>query len=152
MQNKRKRIWIDRFQTYLFVRIALYCVLSQMAVWFILLICQHSYTAAETLLGPAAAPGSFVLSALILTFLSFMLIYDSLKFAHRFVGPLYRFRKTIQAITAGEQVELLHLRKNDLLQDMKQDINEMLKVLEQRGAIVVKDPKAIAEETQTVSV
>jgi hypothetical protein len=152
VQNKRKRIWIDRFQTYLFIRIALYCVLSQMAVWFILLICQHSYAAAETMLGPGAAPSSFVVSALILTFLSFLLIYDSLKFAHRFVGPLYRFRKTIQAITSGEEVVLIQLRKGDLLQDMKQDINEMLKALEQRGAIVVKDPRAIAEEKQPVSV
>ena len=36
--------------------------------------------------------------------LGLLFIYDAVKLTHRIVGPLYRFRKTIQAVTAGEEI------------------------------------------------
>jgi hypothetical protein len=71
-----------------------------------------------------------------------LLTLEALRFAHRLVGPLYRFRKTLRAIGAGEAVGLVELRNGDMLQDFKDDLNAMLKRLEQQGAIVLKTPKA----------
>src|SRR5438046_2025257 len=51
-------------------------------------------------------------------FLGFLFIYDAVVFTHRIVGPLYRFRKVIQAITAGEELTLIKLRQGDLLLEM----------------------------------
>jgi nitrogen fixation/metabolism regulation signal transduction histidine kinase len=82
--------------------------------------------------------------------LGLLFIYDAMRLAHRIVGPLYRFRKTIQAINAGEELDLMALRKDDFLQDMKDDFNEMLKVLEQRGAVVLKRTEAEQHRNQVL--
>jgi hypothetical protein len=46
----------------------------------------------------------------------------------------------------GEEVDLITLRKADFLQEFKDEFNDMLRALEQRGAVTVKaadrpDPK-----------
>ena len=55
MRNQRKKIWIDRFQTYLALRIALYCALYQIAAWAVVVTERRMNTALEGALGPAAA-------------------------------------------------------------------------------------------------
>ena len=45
-----------------------------------------------------------------------------------------------------EPVDLVQLRKRDYLQDLMKDFNEMLNLLEQKGAIVIKD-RHLANET-----
>ena len=52
--------------------------------------------------------------------LGILFILDAVKLTHRVVGPLYRFRKTIQALAAGEEVDPVTLRKDDFLQEMKE--------------------------------
>jgi nitrogen fixation/metabolism regulation signal transduction histidine kinase len=93
-----------------------------------------------------------LLAAAILLSFALTFIYDAMKFAHRVVGPVYRLRKAVQAIAAGEAVEMVTLRKGDYLQDVKDDFNEMLKVLEERGAIVVKNETAKEKEARPLSV
>jgi hypothetical protein len=70
--------------------------------------------------------------------LGVLFICDALRLAHRVVGPIFRFRQAIQAVTAGGEVELVGLRQDDFLQDLKTEINDMLRALEQRGAITLK--------------
>jgi len=77
---------------------------------------------------------------------------DAMHFTHRIVGPLYRFRQAIKAVASGEEVALVCLRKGDYLLEMKDDFNEMLKALEQRGAVVLKSTLATQETKQTVAV
>lgn len=141
MREKRRKIWIDRFQTYLFVRIGIYCVLYQAAVWLLILIWQQSRESVMAMLGEAGAVSTFLLAASVLVLMGFLFIYDALKFAHRIVGPIYRFRKTIEAITAGEDMEPMRLRKDDFLQDLKDEMNKMMEVLEERGALTYKMPE-----------
>jgi nitrogen fixation/metabolism regulation signal transduction histidine kinase len=69
------------------------------------------------------------------------LTLDAVRFAHRLVGPLYRFRKTIQAVAAGEPVGLVQLRRGDFLTDLKDDFNAMLRRLEQNGFVLLKAPE-----------
>lgn len=143
MKEARKRIWIDSFQTGLLIRIVAYCVLYQVASWAINLLFEL-INGGFRALGAESYVYSSVLVRSVLTLLVLVppLTLDAIRFAHRLIGPLYRFRKTIQAITAGEPIPLVHLRKNDMLMDLKDDFNAMLRHLEQIGAIVIKTPES----------
>lgn len=152
MRQKRKQIWIDRFQTYLTLRIACFFAVFQVAVWLVVRIERDILLRLEKIFGPGAITIWFFVLGGALALMGLVFTYDAMRFSHRLVGPLYRFRKTIQAIAAGEQVELLTLRKGDFLLDMKDDFNEMLKVLEQRGAAIVKTKEAKAAPEQPLSV
>ena len=152
MRNQRKKIWIDRFQTYLFVRIAAYCLLYQFAVWTLVAIQRTIFVALDGMLGSGVADIFFMFLAGAVVFLGFLFVYDAVRFAHRIVGPLYRFRKVVQAITAGDEMDLVVLRKGDFLMELKDDFNEMLKVLEQRGAVTLKPSAADKGAKQPVSV
>lgn len=138
MRQKRKKIWIDRFQTYLTLRIVCFFAVFQVAVWLVVRIERDILNSLEKIFGQGAITVWFFFLGGIIAFMGLVFTYDAMRFSHRLVGPLYRFRKTIQAIAAGEQVDLVTLRKGDFLQDMKDDFNEMLKALEQRGAAIVK--------------
>src|SRR5579864_5630203 len=134
MPQKRSKVWIDRFQTTLCLRIVLYFILYQVAVWSLDTIERRLSATLTSALGREATVyfRSFLGVAIVL--LGALFIFDALRMAHRLVGPLYRFRLIIKAITAGDEVELIRLRKGDHLQEMKDELNEMLKALEQRGA------------------
>ena len=47
---------------------------------------------------------------------------------------------------------MIRLRQGDYLQEMKDELNEMIKVLEQRGAVVMKTPGAAQTQHEPVSV
>jgi hypothetical protein len=57
--------------------------------------------------------------------------------SHRLVGPLVRFRKTMQDIAAGEVVRPIKLREDDYLTEMRDDFNQMLESLQKRGVPVL---------------
>jgi hypothetical protein len=143
MKNLRKRIWIDPFQTGLLVRIALYCILYQVVICTFYTFCDQLDKGSAAMGVPLQLFSSpFTRSVLTLTLLVPPLAWDAVRFAHRLVGPLYRFRKTIQAIAAGEPVSLINLRDGDYLMDLKDDFNAMLQQLEQQGYVLVKKPEA----------
>jgi hypothetical protein len=141
VRQKRKKIWIDRFQTTLSVRLALYFVLYQVAVWSLFWIDARLFALSDSI-GAVAAAYGFILTPVATIGLGLLFIFDAIRETHRIVGPLYRFRKTIQAVTAGEEVSLVGLRTGDHLQELKDDLNAMLRALEQRGAITLKEAKA----------
>jgi signal transduction histidine kinase len=142
MKNMRKKIWIDRFQTYLFLRIAFYFVAYQVGVWCLVFLEQELSTSLERMIGEARTGYFFVALALALMAVGFVFIYDSVVFLHKIVGPLYRLRQVIRAVTAGEEVTLVAFRQGDHLQELKDEFNAMLRVLEQRGAVALKVPEA----------
>jgi len=51
---------------------------------------------------------------------------------NRFIGPVYRFSDVFKKISDGDLSGPLHLRKNDFLQEEKDEINRMLEVLSDR--------------------
>lgn len=137
MRQKRTKIWIDRFQTTLSVRLASYFLLYQVSVWALYWINLRLVALNDTV-GVAASEYAYVLTPLVGICLGVLFIYDALKETHRIVGPLYRFRQTIQAVTDGGEVRLVGLRRGDQLQEMKDELNAMLRALEQRGAITIR--------------
>jgi hypothetical protein len=152
VREQRKKIWIDRFQTSLFLRIALYFVIYQMAVWALFIIERSILVSISETLGPGAATycSLFLVATVIL--LGVLFIYDAVKLAHKIVGPIYRFRQTVKAITAGEEVRLVVLRQGDFLGELRDDFNEMLKLLEQRGAVVLKTDGSKQDQKQSLPV
>jgi nitrogen fixation/metabolism regulation signal transduction histidine kinase len=151
VKNQRKRIWIDRFQTYMSLRIAMYCVLYQIAVVCIVHIWEEAHDPFKELLGDWAVSFSSVGAAIILAILGVLFVLDALRMAHRIVGPLYRFRKVIEAVKEGEAVSLIRLRDSDYLQELKDELNQMLEALEARGAVVLVKPGAGSREQRTVA-
>lgn len=143
MKEHRKRIWIDPFQTGLLLRIAVYLVLYQVVVWAFIIFCDRinhdlvSIGVEWTFLANSPAR-----TLLMLVLLAPPLALDAVRFAHRLVGPLYRFRKVIQAVAAGQPVAPVQLRKGDLLVDFQDDLNRMLKTLEEKGLVLLPAPGA----------
>ncbi|MCI0640581.1 MAG: hypothetical protein L0Y72_25490 [Gemmataceae bacterium] len=152
-REQRKKIWIDKLQTYVFVRLAVYFVFYQVAAWTFLLVWREMSAGFAMLLGESAGAAlSFAAAAVMIVVLFAVFIYDTLRFTHRIVGPIYRFRKTVQAINAGEEVPLIQLREGDQLHGLKEDVNQLLRLLEERGVIVIKKLPAKQESKQPVSV
>jgi nitrate/nitrite-specific signal transduction histidine kinase len=147
LREKRKKIWIDKFQTKLSLRLAFHFALYQIAV-LILMIIERRLTLNMEAMGGHAGTSLLIIQAATAAYLGCLFIYDTIKFSHRVVGPLHNFRKAIQAITAGEEIDLVALRKTDLLQEMKDDFNKMVKVLEERGAVTLKKSPEKEHELQ----
>jgi sensor histidine kinase YesM len=137
-QEERKRIWIDEFQTQLVRRIAGYLALFLIVLvnllfsWKLLL---------EGLGNPLTQLGDMLWDylpvAICLLILMPIMAWDAIRFTHRLVGPMVRFRRTMQDITHGQTVRPIKLRQGDYLNEMRDDFNDMLAALERRGASVL---------------
>lgn len=147
MKQLRKRIWIDSFQTGLLVRICLYLFVYQVATWAFFAVCELMNTiSAGRGTEVSYLQNTLLRCLLVLLILGPPLTLDAIRFAHRLVGPLYRFRKAIQAIAAGESVEPIKLRNGDLLKEFQDDFNAMLRYLEQQGYVLLNAPERAVDD------
>lgn len=151
MQNERKKVWIDQFQTRLTIRIALYLV--------IYLVCLGNLLFIWKLLeeGPGNPFEQFLSiyieyapALIFLVVLLPVMAWDAIRFSHRLVGPLVRFRRTMQDIANGQPVRPIKLRDGDFLDDLRDDFNRMLETLQRQGLPVIKpaDGNEQAKEQQ----
>jgi methyl-accepting chemotaxis protein len=139
MAEERKKVWVDAFQTELTRRIIGYFIVFCI-VFFNLLFSWKLWIE-----GPND-PGEKLIELLwsylpvfsVLILLMPVIIWDTIRFTHRLVGPLVRFRKTMQSIADGELVHLIKLREGDSLGEFRDDFNHMLRELQKRGVIVLK--------------
>ncbi|MFN5319944.1 MAG: hypothetical protein ACK493_02260 [Planctomycetota bacterium] len=60
-----------------------------------------------------------------------LVFFHSIRFGNRFSGPLYRIRKTLTALSRGETVDHLELRKDDYWQEFAGDIERISLYIEQ---------------------
>lgn len=138
MRNKRRKLWIDRFQTNLCIRIALYFVMFQASAVLTYHLGRVLFIESPKVMGLEISAFGVVVIVLMFAAFTTAFIWDAIKHTHRIVGPIVQFRRAIQKIAAGEELELLQLRKDDYLHELKDEFNEMLRVLENRGAIQLK--------------
>jgi methyl-accepting chemotaxis protein len=139
MRDERSKVWIHTVQTRLFLRLGAYWLISQIALWNLVFVWRlwqegpgdpvEQYGRFLTDFAPALI-GSVVLLPI--------LVWDTIRFAHRVVGPLYRLRRTMQALAAGEAVRPIRLRKDDFLGEVRDDFNCMLEALQRKGVPVLK--------------
>jgi hypothetical protein len=148
MRNDRKKMWIDQFQTKLFIRIGVYmgfylfCLGNLLFIWRLLEDGPGNpfYQYAQVMADNAPA-------LICLLVLMPFLIYDAMQFSHRLVGPMVRFRRAMEAITRGEAIRPLKLREGDFLNEFRDDFNQMLLVLQKHGVQVLL-PNDGAEESK----
>lgn len=146
VQNQRKRVWIDHYQTRLTARILFYIIAYQVALWAVLFAVQIFWNGMETAGGQSVSPRFGLMALLVLIALLLVMTMDAVRYLHRLVGPIYRFRKTIQAIAEGDPIDKVKLRKNDFLKEFMVDINEMIDYLESKGAVVIKSNQPAEEQ------
>jgi methyl-accepting chemotaxis protein len=151
MKEDRKKVWIDGVQTRLFLRIGAYWLIYQVAVW--------NFLFAWRLL--QEGPGDLVhqygqfFADFYPTLICFavavpILCWDAVKFSHRLMGPIFRLRRSMQSVTAGEAVRPVKLREGDFLGEVKDDFNTMLEALQRQGLAVLK-PADLSDSTQQQS-
>jgi hypothetical protein len=144
----RQRIWVDQFQTRLTLRIAAYLVLF--------LIVLFNFLFAWKLLSDGMDDPLERLSDMLHEYLPVgicllvlvpVMAWDAMRFSHRLVGPMVRFRRTMQSISKGETVRPIKLREGDYLTDLRDDFNQMLDSLQRRGVPILQPTVPAKEET-----
>jgi hypothetical protein len=145
-QEERKKVWVDPFQTRLTLRIAVYLVLflvvlvNFLFVWR--LATQGMDNPGEKFVGMLR---DYLPVGICLLVLVPVMAWDAIRFSHRLVGPMVRFRRTMQSVAQGEPVRPVKLREGDYLTDLRDDFNQMLEALQRRGVPVLK-PAVGAED------
>jgi len=69
-----------------------------------------------------------------------VLLYDLLKFSHRIVGPLFRVRRWMADMAAGKIVREFVPRKNDLMTELFEAFNVLIKACNARVAAAPNAP------------
>lgn len=152
MREDRKKVWIHEFQTKLLIRIGLYCLIFLVTLMNLLFVWR---LLADGPGNPLEQYRQFLVDyAPMLACLAVLvpiMAWDAVKFSHRLLGPLYRFRKTVQSIADGEPVRPIKLRQRDYLTEFRDDFNRMLESLQKQGVQVIKpnDPAEEQRQQQT---
>lgn len=136
----RKKLFVNQaIQGRLLVRAALYWFLYHGVLWMTLFLFRYAEHRGTALTG--APPRTFsdlyrefshqyvavwVCAVAIVP----IVLWDLLVFSHRIVGPLFRFRKTLESLAAGQSVSEVRLRDGDLLNELNDTFNRYLATLQ----------------------
>ncbi|HZZ29263.1 MAG TPA: hypothetical protein VFE46_14795 [Pirellulales bacterium] len=59
-----------------------------------------------------------------------LLVYDILRLSNKFTGPLFRLRRELRRLAAGEQVPPMHFREGDFWPDLADEFNAVAQRME----------------------
>jgi hypothetical protein len=138
---RRTRIWVDSpFQLRLLLRLVSYFALYMFVVFHIGFI----WEVVRALTGPGTSHVSAQLYAeylwkqlpMVIGFFAVApaFLYDLVKFSHRVAGPLFRCRRLMQEMAAGKPVPEFTPRKGDLMTELFQAFNALIKTWNARIA------------------
>ena len=150
MKDRRNRTLVHRFQYKLLGRLLVYGVIYQASLWNFLFFWRLIQEGKGNL---AEQYSRFFHDYYPMVFCFLLLVplfvWDVIRFTHRVVGPIVRFRKLMRDITNGQPVRLVQLRAGDQLMEMQDDFNAMLLVLNEQGAVALIDPAGSDEGRRT---
>lgn len=132
----RRRIFIDRpIQLAVLLRTALYWMMCTMAQ--VLMVLFFGVVASSQNDFPSLHPQ--VMWHLQITLLASVallpiLLWDVLKLSHRWVGPIFRMRAALKALSRGESIDELRFRGRDFWQDLAGDLNAVAAELDKARA------------------
>lgn len=86
--------------------------------------------------------GPLVLTSLVLVPL---IMFDVVAISNRFVGPLFRMRRSMRALAAGQEVEPIYFREKDFWQDVAQEFNLVLGRFEEMKQELAETKKKLAD-------
>ena len=130
MKNQRKKRFIDsavqgalvrRILTHWFIFFAI--VMLVLPVWQVMYATGFSKPLSSLLVDSLAesAPVFIILFAMLPLF-----VWDTVKFSHRFAGPMYRISKAVRGLVEGEEFRPIKLRKGDFWEDCANDLNVLV--------------------------
>ena len=132
----RKKLFVNReIQGRLLARTALYWVLYHAVLWMAMFFYRYAEHRGAVMAGGEPRPfsdlyGQFLHEHQSMWLCAFailpIVLWDLLKFSHRVVGPLVRFQRTLESLTAGQAVQEVRLRNGDLLFDLQTTFNQYL--------------------------
>ena len=145
---QRRRLFIDRpIQMAVLLRTALYWAMCTMAQ--VLLVLFFGMTSSAQSDFPGLNPHVWwhlQVTLLASVALLPLLLRDVLKLSHRWVGPMFRLRLAMRALSRGEPVPELRFRDRDFWHEMAEDLNAVAAELEQ--ARVAKAEATKHEESE----
>jgi hypothetical protein len=156
--HPRTQVWVDpKFQSRILLRVGIYILGCSLIVlhsaFFFELIWQNLGTGPhKSFLGSYCdffARYAFMLFALALIMPA--VLFDTLKFSHRVAGPLFRCRKTMQAMIDGRPVTEFTPRKHDLMEDLLQTFNGLIKEWNRRKCVIDEETAPCAEQETAIT-
>ncbi len=136
----RQKLFVNKaIQGRLLVRIGLYWFLYHGVLWMSLFLFRYAEHRGAVQAG--ALPRSFAdlyqqfsreyFGVWICAFaVAPIVLWDLLRFSHRIVGPIVRFKNTLDSLSAGRNVSQVRLRDGDLLIDLQDTFNKYLATLQ----------------------
>ena len=144
--NKRRRLFVDRpVQVALILRATLYwvmCLVAQLLMVFVFAVItspQDVYSNESHLWW------HFQLAVLAAIVLLPLILLDVLKLSHRWVGPVFRLRMSLQALSKGKSISPICFREHDFWQDLAGDLNVVAAELDRQRSEALDAPGAAAE-------
>ena len=122
-------IWRCTAHWFLFVAAASF-------IAFIVQVCMNPFAGLKVNAGDAFrsfAPTLITLAAFLPVF-----VYDYLKLSHRIFGPVFRIRAMLKQLETEEQIEPLKVRENDSHAELVEDLNALVKMVNDYKAESVK--------------
>ena len=86
---------------------------------------------------------------LVMLFLLPAFIFDSVRFSHRIVGPVFRIRQVLQSLAAGESQRHVQFRKNDFWKEISADLNLVIDRLDNLQQAEESEASASATSNET---
>ena len=80
-----------------------------------------------------------------------LIMIDVVRFSHRFVGPMFRMRRAMKALAAGEPVEPISFRKNDFWHDAAENFNTLLRRVKEQDEQLAQLQQQQLERAELVS-
>ena len=145
---KRRRLFIDMpVQVALVLRATLYWVVAVATQVFVinLVLILGSTSQAPNAFNMPDVQTRWLLQLVILASVLVLpvLLYDVVRLSHRWVGPVYRLRTSLQSLSRGETVAPIAFRAGDFWQELAGDFNVIAAELNRRRASDA--PKADSE-------
>lgn len=132
---KRKIVIIDKVLQFRYAGVIIASMILVIGlIWSLAFYYIHSHKdLLDALPGSEAIVFSFAkyLLAVMLFFVVFVSVY-SIFVSHKFAGPIYRFKKTLEELATGDLTARAFLRERDELNDVRETLNAAIKSIHTR--------------------
>lgn len=142
--NHRRRFFIDRpIQGALLLRALVYCVATVVTQVVLVIFVAVIFSSPDDFYANARQFGYFLrLSLLASAIVLPLILFDLVRLSHRWVGPIFRLRTALQALSRGETVAPIRFREGDYWQELAGDFNTIAAELNRRRESAPEDAKA----------
>ena len=150
-RNKRKKIFVDKPFQFHWLAWFLINTIVVVSLCVVLFNFYAIWRGNEGMVNASSWNFNFMFLIVVYFLMITVLIWTSIKMTHKAAGPIYRFRKVIDAIINGEFQGLrIKLRKKDEFINLATDFNRLLEFYESRNRKLDEISTKIAENTEEI--